>query len=106
MLPYPREEYHGLARYLPDRSPIAVDLADNRNLWGAHPDAVAVIERAVSESLSQYPGTYAQDLVAAVAGILAIWTFVAMLKKKSFHRFAPYCWAVGCLFLGYLFLRG
>ncbi len=45
-------------------------------------------------------------LVAAVAGILAIRTFVAMLKRKSFHRFAPYCWAVGCLFLGYLFLRG
>jgi undecaprenyl-diphosphatase len=43
------------------------------------------------------------SFVAAVAGVLAIWTFVAMLRRKSFHKFAPYCWAVGGLFL--LFLR-
>jgi undecaprenyl-diphosphatase len=45
-------------------------------------------------------------LVAALAGILAIWTFVIMLKRRSFHRFGPYCWGVGSLFLLYLFLRG
>ncbi|NNM03627.1 MAG: undecaprenyl-diphosphate phosphatase [Gemmatimonadetes bacterium] len=45
-------------------------------------------------------------LVAAVAGVLAIWTFVVMLRKKAFHRFAPYCWAVGLLFLGFLFFKG
>ena len=45
-------------------------------------------------------------VVAAVAGILAIWSFVAMLKRRSFHRFAPYCWAVGGLFLLYLFAKG
>ena len=44
--------------------------------------------------------------VAAVTGILAIRTFVAMLKRRSFYRFGPYCWAVGGLFLLYLFLRG
>lgn len=43
---------------------------------------------------------------AAVVGVLAIWTFVRMLKKRSFHRFGPYCWAVGGLFLLYLFWRG
>jgi undecaprenyl-diphosphatase len=43
---------------------------------------------------------------AAVAGVLAIWTFVAMLKRKSFHRFGPYCWGVGSLFLLYLLMRG
>jgi undecaprenyl-diphosphatase len=44
--------------------------------------------------------------VAAVAGVMAIWTFVAMLKRKSFHRFGPYCWAVGGMFLLYLLSRG
>ena len=39
---YPRADYRALARYLPDRSPIAADLSDNRNLWGAHPAALAV----------------------------------------------------------------
>lgn len=39
---------------------------------------------------------------AAVIGVLAIQTFVSMLKKRSFHRFAPYCWAVGAAFLLYL----
>ena len=44
--------------------------------------------------------------VAAVTGILAIKAFVAMLERRSFYRFGPYCWAVGGLFLLYLFLRG
>ncbi|MFO8173885.1 MAG: undecaprenyl-diphosphate phosphatase [Longimicrobiales bacterium] len=45
-------------------------------------------------------------LAAAVTGVLAIWTFVAMLRRRSFHRFGPYCWGVGVLFLLYLTLGG
>ena len=45
----------------------------------------------------------AGSLVAAVAGVLAIWTFVEFLKKKAFHRFGLYCWALGGIFLLYLF---
>jgi undecaprenyl-diphosphatase len=44
----------------------------------------------------------AGSLVAAVTGVLAIRTFVIMLKKQSFHRFGPYCLTVGSLFLLYL----
>ena len=44
-------------------------------------------------------------IVAAVTGVLAIRTLVAMLASRSFHVFAPYCWAVGALFLLYLGLR-
>jgi len=44
-------------------------------------------------------------LAAAVTGVLAIRTFVALLGRKAFHLFAPYCWAVGALFLAYLTLR-
>ena len=45
------------------------------------------------------------SLVAAVSGVLAIRTFVAVLGRRSFHLFAPYCWAVGAAFLIYLRLR-
>ena len=41
-------------------------------------------------------------VAAGIAGVLAIWAFLAMLKQKSFHRFGPYCWSVGALFLLYL----
>lgn len=47
----------------------------------------------------------AGGVIAGVTGILAIRTFVAMLAKRSFHLFAPYCWLVGALFLAYLGLR-
>ncbi len=41
-------------------------------------------------------------VIAGVTGILAIRVFVAVLARRSFHLFAPYCWAVGALFLLYL----
>ena len=44
--------------------------------------------------------------VAAAAGVLAIWTFVRMLRRRSFHRFGPYCLGVGLLFLLFLGLVG
>ena len=44
-------------------------------------------------------------LVAAATGVLAIRTFVAVLGRRAFHLFAPYCWAVGVAFLLYLRLR-
>lgn len=45
------------------------------------------------------------SIVAGVVGVLAIRTFVAMLARRSFHFFAPYCWAVGGAYLAYLVLR-
>ncbi|MGW8266641.1 MAG: undecaprenyl-diphosphate phosphatase [Longimicrobiales bacterium] len=48
----------------------------------------------------------AGGIVAAVTGILAIRTFVAMLRRKSFHRFGPYCVAVGAAFLLFLAIWG
>ena len=43
--------------------------------------------------------------VAGITGVLAIRTFVAMLARKSFHFFAPYCWAVGAAYLAFLLVR-
>jgi undecaprenyl-diphosphatase len=42
---------------------------------------------------------------AAVTGVLAIRTFVRMLDRRSFHLFAPYCWAVASTYLIYLAVR-
>ena len=46
------------------------------------------------------------SMVAAIAGVLAIRTFLGMLQRKSFHRFGPYCLAAGGLFLLYLVVSG
>ncbi len=44
-------------------------------------------------------------IVAGGVGILAIRTLVALLARRAFHLFAPYCWTAGSLFLLYLALR-
>lgn len=41
-------------------------------------------------------------IAAGVTGVLAIWIFLMMLRKKAFHRFGPYTWIAGLLFLAYL----
>ncbi len=43
--------------------------------------------------------------VACVAGIAAIRLFRSMLSRESFHRFGPYLWVMGTLFLGWVGLR-
>lgn len=69
---YPRPEYRQLARYLPDTSPVEVDLSDNRNLWGAHPAAVATLAAAGSAAASEYPDPYGEELAEAVAENLGV----------------------------------
>jgi len=44
-------------------------------------------------------------VAAGLTGVLAIRTFVAMLARRSFHFFAPYCWVVGALYLAFVTLR-
>lgn len=44
-------------------------------------------------------------VASAVVGVLAIRTFVAMLSRRAFHWFAPYCWAVGAAYLLFLYVR-
>jgi histidinol-phosphate aminotransferase len=65
--PLPREAYRALARYRPDRRPVAVDLSDNTNRWGAHPAALRAVREADPEELLRYPPVYADHLRAAVA---------------------------------------
>ncbi len=67
MTRFPREDYAVLSRYAPDRRPVAVDLSDNRNLWGASPAAVEAVRNCRPEDLSHYPYLYADSLREAVA---------------------------------------
>jgi undecaprenyl-diphosphatase len=43
---------------------------------------------------------------ALASGMAAIWLFVQMLQKQAFHLFAWYAWAVGALFLAWLWSGG
>lgn len=63
----PRPDYRELSRYAPDRRPVAIDLSDNTNLWGTHPDALAVIRGADTDDLARYPSLYADTLREAVS---------------------------------------
>ncbi len=42
---------------------------------------------------------------ALVAGVAAIRLLIALLKRKAFHRFAPYCWILGCITIVWALLR-
>lgn len=46
------------------------------------------------------------SVVAAVTGVLAIRVFIEFLARRTFHRFAVYCWSLGLAFLAYLFTVG
>jgi len=59
---FPRDDYRRFERYTFDRKPVAVDLSDNTNLWGAHPDARRALANATDETLTRYPSLYADDL--------------------------------------------
>lgn len=65
--PYPRPDYRDLRRYVPDRTPVDIDLSDNTNLWGTHPAALQMIRDAVGAEVSRYPSPYADELREAAA---------------------------------------
>lgn len=64
---FPREDWADLARYAPDRRPVALDLSDNTSLWGPHPAAVEVVAGARADVLARYPSVYADDLRGGAA---------------------------------------
>jgi undecaprenyl-diphosphatase len=48
----------------------------------------------------------AGSLGALVSGIAAIWLFIRMLARQTFHLFAWYAWAAGAAFMAYVLTRG
>ncbi len=67
MSPFPRESFRALERYTPVEDSVEIELSDNTNLWGCHPDALAAMRDAVSGDVSNYPEAYSGDLRDAVA---------------------------------------
>ena len=53
--------------YDPKRTPCAVDLSDNTNLWGAPPAAARALREAAEASITRYPAVYAGRLKEALA---------------------------------------
>ncbi|MSR36127.1 MAG: aminotransferase class I/II-fold pyridoxal phosphate-dependent enzyme [Gemmatimonadetes bacterium] len=64
---FPRPDYRSLELYDPGRRPVALDLSDNTNRWGAHPAAIAAVRAADDDALTRYPDLYASELKAAIA---------------------------------------
>jgi len=44
-------------------------------------------------------------LASLISGVIAIRLLVALLQKRAFHRFAPYCWAIGLVTLAWVLFR-
>lgn len=62
-----RASYREIALYAPDRTPVAVDLSDNTNLWGVPPAAARAVNEAVTSAYTRYPALYAGELKRALA---------------------------------------
>jgi histidinol-phosphate aminotransferase len=62
-----RASYRDISLYAPDRSPCAIDLSDNTNLFGVPPAALAVLREAGEAAITRYPTLYAGGLKAALA---------------------------------------
>ena len=60
-----RTTYRDIALYSPDRTPCAIDLSDNTNLWGTPPASEAELRAA--PSVMRYPSLYAPALKRALA---------------------------------------
>ncbi len=69
---FPRQDYLPLGLYDPGRTPVAVDLSDNTNLWGPHPAALEAVRQAPGEALTRYPSVYAGALKDALARKLGV----------------------------------
>ena len=76
-----RAAYDSLELYDPGRTPCAVDLSDNTNVFGPAPSVRAAIEACADARITRYPSVYANDLRRALADL---------------HGVAPENIATGC----------
>ncbi len=68
--------------------------------------AVLQIPDLSAEMPGMQVGPLAVGFVSALAaGVAAIRMLVALLRQRAFHRFAPYCWTVGAVTIGWALLR-
>jgi histidinol-phosphate aminotransferase len=62
-----RTAYAEVSTYDPGRTPVAVDLSDNTNLFGVCPAAASVLSELSPTAVTRYPSVYANALVEAAA---------------------------------------
>lgn len=62
-----RAAYDDLTLYDPKRTPVALDLTDNTNLWGVPPMAARAIREAAGSTITRYPSLYGARLKEALA---------------------------------------
>lgn len=67
-----RESYRSISLYAPNRTPAAIDLSDNTNLWGIPPAASRAIHEAATSSVTRYPALYAADVKRAIADYVGV----------------------------------
>ncbi len=63
-----RASYREISLYTTDRTPCAIDLGDNTNLFGVPPAALRVLRDVEPQTISRYPASpFADDLRSALA---------------------------------------
>jgi histidinol-phosphate aminotransferase len=70
-LAFARALYDGVPLYDPKRTPVALDLTDNTNLWGMPPAAERTWREMPVARITRYPSLYAAELKAALATFVA-----------------------------------
>lgn len=69
-LAFARALYDGVPLYDPKRTPVALDLTDNTNLWGMPPVAERTWREMPVARITRYPSLYAAELKEALAAFV------------------------------------
>lgn len=69
-LAFARALYDGVPLYDPRRTPVALDLTDNTNLWGMPPVAERTWREMPVARITRYPSLYAAELKEALAAFV------------------------------------
>ena len=67
-----RAAYRDISLYAVDRSPCAVDLSDNTNLFGIPPSARRELQEVASSTVTRYPPLYSITLKAELAKYIGV----------------------------------
>ena len=67
-----RRAYEAVSLYDPKRTPVALDLTDNTNLWGMPPSAERALREVAVDGVTRYPTLYAAELKAAIADYVGV----------------------------------
>ncbi len=62
-----RAAYREISLYAPDRTPCAIDLSDNTNLFGIPPSVRRELQEVVTSAVTRYPPLYSSALKAELA---------------------------------------